>query len=94
MFRPSILRSAVTVAARLGAARTVSGANTISRSQQFVASFAKNTAAIVAPRVATLQAVRFYAGGGGLNKEEVEGRIISLLSGFDKVRICVSFRIE
>lgn len=29
--------------------------------------------------------VRMYSAGGGLNKEEVEGRIMSLLQGFDKV---------
>ncbi|ATY64809.1 NADH:ubiquinone oxidoreductase 9.6kD subunit [Cordyceps militaris CM01] len=29
--------------------------------------------------------VRMYSAGGGLKKEEVEGRIMSLLQGFDKV---------
>ncbi|KGQ09439.1 Acyl carrier protein [Beauveria bassiana D1-5] len=49
--------------------------------------------ALVAPRVAapmTLRAaqsfvpVRMYSAGGGLKKEDVEGRIMSLLQGFDK----------
>lgn len=29
--------------------------------------------------------MRMYSAGGGLHKEEVEGRIMSLLQGFDKV---------
>ncbi|KAI9656110.1 MAG: hypothetical protein M1831_004681 [Alyxoria varia] len=29
---------------------------------------------------------RFYAAGGGLSKTEVEGRIIDLLKGYDKVK--------
>lgn len=40
---------------------------------------------VAVPRVQAVKAVRMYSAGGGLNKEEVEGRIISLLSGFDKV---------
>lgn len=46
----------------------------------------------VAPvsRVAGPVAVRCYAAGSGLSKEDVEGRITSLLAGFDKVRfLCV-----
>lgn len=71
MFRTAILRSAVRAAARPAVRRTT----------------------LVAPRVATpvmsriqnLMAVRMYSAAGGLNKEEVEGRIVSLLQGFDKV---------
>lgn len=37
---------------------------------------------IAAPR---FHAVRFYSAGGSLEKGEVEGRIMSLLQGFDKV---------
>lgn len=55
----------------------------------------RRTALVAAPRVATpmvLRAqsfvpVRMYSAGGGLKKEEVEGRIMSLLQGFDKVRL-------
>jgi hypothetical protein len=32
------------------------------------------------------QAVRLYSAGGALKKEDVEGRIMELLKGFDKVR--------
>lgn len=39
----------------------------------------------VAAMVPRFQAVRMYSAGGALNKEEVEGRIMSLLQGFDKV---------
>lgn len=42
-----------------------------------------------APRVAvpafTIVPVRMYGAAAGLKKEEVEGRIMSLLQGFDKV---------
>ena len=38
-----------------------------------------------APRAVSLQAARWYSAGGGLKKEEVEGRIMGILSGFDKV---------
>lgn len=37
-----------------------------------------------APRTAAFNAVRMYA-TSGLKKEEVEGRIMGILSGFDKV---------
>ncbi|KAI1385175.1 acyl carrier protein [Hypoxylon trugodes] len=38
-----------------------------------------------APKIAAFQTVRMYSAGGGLKKEEVEGRIIGILQGFDKV---------
>lgn len=37
-----------------------------------------------APRF-TYQGVRLYSAPAGLNKEEVEGRIVNLLKNFDKV---------
>lgn len=47
-----------------------------------------------APRVAvpafTIVPVRMYGAAAGLKKDEVEGRIMSLLQGFDKV----SFRAK
>ncbi|KAF1736985.1 Acyl carrier protein, mitochondrial [Beauveria bassiana] len=55
---------------------------------------------LVAPRVAapiTLRAaqsfvpVRMYSAGGGLKKEDVEGRIMSLLQGFDKIKPTAHF---
>ena len=42
-------------------------------------------ARVAAPRV--VMGVRNYSAGGGLQKEEVEGRIMSLLQGFDKVSL-------
>ncbi|KAG9249600.1 acyl carrier protein-like protein [Emericellopsis atlantica] len=36
-------------------------------------------------RAVPFQAVRMYSAGGALEKEAVEGRIMSLLQGFDKV---------
>jgi len=39
----------------------------------------------VAPQVAAVQGMRYYSAGGALVKTEVEGRIMSLLAGFDKV---------
>lgn len=38
-----------------------------------------------APRFA-YQGVRLYSAPAGLNKDEVEGRIVNLLKNFDKVR--------
>jgi NADH dehydrogenase (ubiquinone) 1 alpha/beta subcomplex 1 len=42
-------------------------------------------ARIPAP-VSRIAAVRCYAAGSGLNKDEVTGRILDLLKNFDKVR--------
>lgn len=39
----------------------------------------------VAPKMG--MAVRFYSAGGALDKTQVEGRIMSLLQGFDKVSL-------
>ncbi|KAI1169693.1 acyl carrier protein-like protein [Nemania sp. FL0916] len=77
MFRTAILRSAVAasrVVPRPAAARS---AFAISRA----------AAATTAPlsRVIAVPAVRMYAAGGGLKRPEVEGRIIHILNGFDKV---------
>lgn len=47
------------------------------------------SARIALPRAAAVPkmlGVRMYSAAGGLKKEEVEGRIMSLLQGFDKVR--------
>lgn len=43
-------------------------------------------ATTIAPRVAAWNTVRCYSAAAGLKKEEVEGRIMGLLAGFDKVR--------
>lgn len=47
-------------------------------------------ARVAAPRL--VMGVRSYSAGGGLQKEEVEGRIMSLLQGFDKVSLALSPR--
>ena len=76
MFRAAtLLRSAPRAAAPLVARRT------------FIAPVAARPAALAgraAPKMG--MAVRWYSAGGALNKEEVEGRIMNLLQGFDKVR--------
>ncbi|KAI1371614.1 acyl carrier protein [Hypoxylon crocopeplum] len=73
MFRTALIRAAVSVsrvAARPVARRAVMPARAV---------FAP------APRLATVQTVRMYSAGGSLQKEEVEGRIMSILQSFDKV---------
>ncbi|GJN69867.1 acyl carrier protein [Purpureocillium lilacinum] len=75
MFRTAMLRSAVraaSAAARPAVQRT-----------SFLAA-----PRVVVPRVQQSIAavpVRMYGAAAGLNKEQVEGRIMSLLQGFDKV---------
>lgn len=80
MFRTAVLRSAASVAARRSATRSFS--SVVSRP----ALVRKSAVAPFVSRVASWNAVRGYASGSGLAKEDVEGRIMSLLSGFDKVR--------
>lgn len=77
MFRTALLRTAPR-AASMVAARPAAAART------YIAAAARPVR-VMAPRVQSVYAVRMYSAGGGLNKEEVEGRIMSLLSGFDKV---------
>jgi NADH dehydrogenase (ubiquinone) 1 alpha/beta subcomplex 1 len=51
--------------------------------------------AVAAPvRVQSLMGMRMYSAGGSLNKEEVEGRILSLLQGFDKVGASCSLSLS
>lgn len=79
MFRTAVLRSAASVAARRSATRSFS--SVVSRP----ALVSKSAVAPFVSRVASWNAVRGYASGSGLSKEDVEGRIMSLLAGFDKV---------
>ncbi|CAG9939518.1 unnamed protein product [Clonostachys rosea f. rosea IK726] len=74
MFRTALLRSAP---------RAASAARPARRTLANIAKPIRSVA--MAPRVQSFQAVRMYSAGGSLNKEEVEGRIFSLLQGFDKV---------
>ncbi|KAI8624169.1 acyl carrier protein-like protein [Xylariaceae sp. FL1651] len=76
MFRTAILRSAV--AASRVAARPVAA-----RSVFVIPRVAVSLAP--APRIATISAVRMYSAASGLKKDEVEGRIMNILNGFDKV---------
>jgi NADH dehydrogenase (ubiquinone) 1 alpha/beta subcomplex 1, acyl-carrier protein len=71
MFRTALIRTAAS-ASRM-AARPVARA-TIFR-----------PVAPVASRMAAFKAVRMYSAASGLKKEEVEGRIMGILQGFDKV---------
>jgi len=77
MFRTALLRTAP-------ALRTVAARPAVS-STRFLSGVARRPVVIAPTRTAAF-AVRYYSAGGSLNKEEVEGRIISLLQGFDKVR--------
>lgn len=74
MFRSAVLRSAS--AARAAIRPAVAAQRTV---------FAAAPRASVMPKIQSFQAVRMYSAGGALNKDEVEGRIVSLLQGFDKV---------
>ncbi|KJZ73446.1 Acyl carrier protein [Hirsutella minnesotensis 3608] len=78
MFRTAILRSAAP-AVRAAIRPAVAAQRT-----SLVAS-RRVVAAPVVPRLQSLVAERMYSAGGSLSKEQVEGRIMSLLQGFDKV---------
>ncbi|KAI1338131.1 acyl carrier protein [Xylariaceae sp. FL0016] len=74
MFRTALLRSATAVSRVASRPAVARSAFTPAR-------------AVFAPasRVAALSAVRMYSAASGLKKEEVEGRIMGILNGFDKV---------
>ncbi|KPM37252.1 hypothetical protein AK830_g9332 [Neonectria ditissima] len=74
MFRSAVLRSAS------AAARAALRPAAVAQRTAFAAA-----PRAVLPKIQSFQAVRMYSAGGSLNKEEVEGRIMSLLQGFDKV---------
>lgn len=76
MFRSAILRSS---ASAVRAAVRPATSNVVRRTTLLAAP------RVAVPRVQSLVAVRMYSAGAGLKKEEVEGRIMSLLQGFDKV---------
>ncbi|TPX12555.1 uncharacterized protein E0L32_000732 [Thyridium curvatum] len=80
MFRTAALRSVAQMAARPVARHA---AVALRRRAAVAAAAAPRVQ--IAPRAAAWTAVRCYASGGGLKKEEVEGRIMALLQGFDKV---------
>ncbi|KAK2594481.1 mitochondrial acyl carrier protein [Conoideocrella luteorostrata] len=72
MFRTAFLRSAVRAASRPAV-------------RSFAAPAPRAVVAPVLPTMQKVMGVRMYSAAGGLKKEEVEGRIMSLLQGFDKV---------
>jgi hypothetical protein len=83
MFRTAVLRSALAARTALRPATSTIKTSLAARSRTALAPFG---AAVAAPRAPGFSAVRFYsAGGDGLVQAEVEGRIMSLLQGFDKV---------
>lgn len=72
MFRTAVLRAARTLSVpRIAVAAPIIRAP-IRAAVQFKPAF-------------TVSAVRCYSAGGSLTKPEVEGRILDLLKGFDKV---------
>lgn len=81
MFRSTIVKSAATAAARRSATvLTTRSLSTISRPA------VTSLRTINKPIAWKVGGIRGYAAAGGLTKEDVEGRITSLLAGFDKVR--------
>ncbi|KAI1499262.1 acyl carrier protein-like protein [Biscogniauxia marginata] len=79
MFRTALIRTAV-AASRISAAAATRP--TAARRLSTVPRVGVTPFAPVAQRLA---AVRMYSAASGLKKEEVEGRIMGLLQGFDKV---------
>ncbi|KAL1888394.1 mitochondrial acyl carrier protein [Sporothrix stenoceras] len=78
MFRASVARAAAVAAPR---AAVAVGRVAIRRAVPAIAPLR-----LASPMKAiAVTPVRFYSAAAGLNKDEVEGRIISLLQGFDKV---------
>jgi NADH dehydrogenase (ubiquinone) 1 alpha/beta subcomplex 1, acyl-carrier protein len=91
MFRTALLRtsSRVAVAARPVALRSYSrvAATSVRPAQTGrIASLVSRTSSGIA--------VRSYSAAAGLKKEEVEGRIVGILQGFDKVRLWISCRFH
>ncbi|KAI1258769.1 acyl carrier protein-like protein [Xylariaceae sp. FL1019] len=75
MYRTAILRSAA-MASRMAARPVVRSAFVAPRA---AAAFTPVT------RIAAIPAIRMYSAASGLKQEEVEGRIMGILNGFDKV---------
>ncbi|CAN8104686.1 unnamed protein product [Discula destructiva] len=82
MFRPTVLRTAARRAAATVIVVPTAARTFASRPAASVLRLAtKNSVAWKAPAVG----VRAYSAAGGLSKDDVEGRIVGLLAGFDKV---------
>lgn len=89
MFRPTVLRTVARVAA--AAAAPTTSRTFVSRASAPVLRFSKIPATAASWKVAA--GVRAYSAAGGLTKEDAEGRIVTLLAGFDKVCFC-SFAVS
>lgn len=72
MFRTAFLRSAARAASRPAV-------------RSFVAPRVRARTTPMLPKLPKVLGARMYSAASGLKKEEVEGRIMSLLQGFDKV---------
>ena len=84
MFRSAVVRASL--AARSAIRPAASTTSTAARRIVVASPKTSATSSLIAPRaLAWSGGVRCYASGGGLNKEEVEGRVKALLEGFDKV---------
>lgn len=81
MFRTAMIRSAAAAASRA-----------VARPAAFRAAASPFVAKVAAPapKFAALQTVRMYSAASGLNQQEVEGRIIGILNGFDKVSVSLT----
>lgn len=92
MFRTAVLRTtaAAAAAARRTAVPAARSFSAISR-PSLVGAVKKQQTIPAAWKIGA--AVRTYASGGGLTKDEAEGRIMNLLAGFDKVSSCTRSRV-
>ena len=79
MFRTALIRTAAQ------ASRVASRPAVAAASAAFRPAIVAPAARAAAPRWSALQTVRMYSAGSGLQKQEVEDRIIGILQGFDKV---------
>lgn len=86
MFRNALVRTARRAAVVAPAASRSISVAAASASRPTLAASARKQAVAPAAAWGQVFAVRGYA-SGGLSKEDVEGRIMSLLAGFDKVSL-------
>jgi len=84
MLRTALFRSSA--AAASSSARPFSSHAVVAARRLASPAAASRAVPSFAMRAVGLAPVRYYASGPTLNKTEVEGRILSLLKGFDKVR--------
>ncbi|KAF3763955.1 ACP-like protein [Cryphonectria parasitica EP155] len=83
MFRTAALRTSAAAARRVAPSAARNFGSIVSRPALRQSMVVKKV--VASPAAWKLGAVRTYSAGGSLSKEDVEGRIMSLLAGFDKV---------